>query len=118
MKFLFFSLSSKGEEQNKGKVASVEKLIKFWNWLRLVVDRGPFFNFVPRGKLWPKGRRCPLGPKLSPWGEMIYSPLHSSKQYVESFHPCGWTFPLGDKFYPWGPGVKLTMALRATRGLF
>jgi hypothetical protein len=29
MKFLFFSLSSKGEEQNKGKVASVEKLIKF-----------------------------------------------------------------------------------------
>jgi hypothetical protein len=55
---------------------------------------GPFLtlplgaNFDPRGEVVPQGKIlspggefCPLGPvKLSPGGELLCSPLHSSKQ--------------------------------------
>jgi hypothetical protein len=47
---------------------------------------GPFLtsplgaNLDPRGEFVPRGKICPLGVKLSPGGEILCSPLHSSKQ--------------------------------------
>jgi hypothetical protein len=40
----------------------------------------PILNLAPRDKLWPQGRSCPLGVKLSPGGEILCSTLHSSQQ--------------------------------------
>jgi hypothetical protein len=54
-------------------------------------------NFDPRGEVVPQEST------LSPWGEIMCSSFHSSKQCV---HPWGWTkgwtFPLGDKVHPLG----------------
>jgi hypothetical protein len=79
-----------------------------------LVTLRPIHNFAHRSKLWPQGPSCPQGWILSPGGEILCSPLHSSKQ--QRVFNCGgwtkgWTFPLGDKFHFWGPGVKLRMAL-------
>jgi hypothetical protein len=47
---------------------------------------GPFLTsplgkiLTPRGEVVPQGWICPLGVKLSPGGEIICLPLHSSKQ--------------------------------------
>jgi hypothetical protein len=52
-------------------------------------SRGPFLtsplgaNFDPQGRSCPQGRICPLGVKLSPGGEILCSPLHSSKRKGE-----------------------------------
>jgi hypothetical protein len=40
----------------------------------------PILNFTPRGKFDHRGKLCPLGVKLSPGGEILCLPLHSSKQ--------------------------------------
>jgi hypothetical protein len=40
----------------------------------------PILNFAPRGNFDPQGQSCPLGVKLSPGGEILCLPLHSSKQ--------------------------------------
>jgi hypothetical protein len=56
--------------------------------------RGPFLtsplraNFDPRGEVVPQRWIRPLGVKLSPGGEILCSPLHSSKQY-RVFTPGG-----------------------------
>jgi hypothetical protein len=72
-------------------------------------------NFDPRGEDVPQ---CWI---LSPGGEILSLPLHSSKQYIENVHPWGerrgdMTFPLGDKFHPWGPssplGAKFTLGAK------
>jgi hypothetical protein len=48
--------------------------------------RGPFLTsplgktLTPRGEVVPQGWICPLGVKLSSGGEILRSPLHSSKQ--------------------------------------
>jgi hypothetical protein len=34
---------------------------------------------APLEKLSPRGELCPLRVKLSPWGEILCLPLHSSK---------------------------------------
>jgi hypothetical protein len=55
-------------------------------------SQSPILNFTPRGKLWPQGQSCPPGLNFVPWGlspggQIICSPLHSSKQ--QSVHPWG-----------------------------
>jgi hypothetical protein len=40
-------------------------------------------NFDPRAEVVPQGRILPPG------SEIVCSPLHSSKQYLESVHPQG-----------------------------
>jgi hypothetical protein len=37
-------------------------------------------TMTPRGEVVNQGELCPLGVKLSPGGEILCSPLHSSKQ--------------------------------------
>jgi hypothetical protein len=50
-------------------------MIEYWN-LILIFEK----NFAPRGKVVPQGGIFTLRVKLSPGGEILCSPLHSSKQ--------------------------------------
>jgi hypothetical protein len=56
--------------------------------------------------------------KVSPGGEILCLPHHSSKQY--SVHPWGWikgwTFPLGGKAHPWGRTMLLKSGLWYVHG--
>jgi hypothetical protein len=46
---------------------------------QVFVFQRAILNFALWGELDPRGEFCPLGVKLSPGGEILCSPLHSSK---------------------------------------
>jgi hypothetical protein len=50
--------------------------------------RGPFLTSPLGAKFDPQRQSCPPGVKLSPGGEILCSPLHSSKQ-LRVFTPGG-----------------------------
>jgi hypothetical protein len=53
----------------------------FWSvGLRNKRSRGPLLTSPLGANFDPRGEFCPLWVKLSPGGEILYSPLHSPKQ--------------------------------------
>jgi hypothetical protein len=92
-------------------------------------DRGPFLTLPLGVNFDPRGEFVPQGWILSPGGEILCSPLHSSKQLSDyplgvNIPPRGQNFTPGAKFTPrgevrpWGPGVKLRMTLRHKIGVY
>jgi hypothetical protein len=49
-------------------------------WKRLRLFWGPFLTSPLGANFNPQGWICPLGVKLPPGGDILCSPLHSSKQ--------------------------------------
>jgi hypothetical protein len=93
---------------------------------QIVKPRGQFLTSPLGAKFDPRGEFFPLEVKLCPGGEILWSPLHSSKQLRVftpgvnegvNIPPRGQSSPLEAKFTPrgevrpWGPRVKLRMAL-------
>jgi hypothetical protein len=75
------------------------------NNVAVLDNRGPLLtlplgaNFEPQGEVVPKGKFCPLRVQLSPGGEILCLPLHSSPQEVNE---GGKHSPYGTNLTRWG----------------